>query len=152
MAAPASCPNDSYHCWLEGSRSKSADWGLATIAWATTYAQSWALDRLASAPATWDSRLLIRDMPNVHSCPRQPLAITYKLGEESLRFTGGFLGNGCIHPRDWVGHLNRDERWRRRSPWHILNTCMKFEQLDKKLPRITTFHCDLHTNGQCHWE
>ena len=31
-------------------------------------------------------------------------------------FTGGSSGNGCIYPRDWVGHLNRDERRRRRSP------------------------------------
>ena len=33
-------------------------------------------------------------------------------GEETLRFTGGSSFNGCIHPRDWVGHLNRDERRR----------------------------------------
>ena len=71
------------------------------------------LDRLASVTATWDSRPHAPDMPNVRSCPRQHLAITHKLGEETLRLTAGSSGNGCIHPRDWVGHLNRDERRRR---------------------------------------
>ena len=43
------------------------------------------------------------------------LAITHKLGEESLQLSGGSLGNGYIHPRDWVGHLNWDEQRRRRK-------------------------------------
>ena len=38
------------------------------------------------------------DMPNVRSCPRQHLAIIHKLGEETLRLTGGSSGNGRIHP------------------------------------------------------
>ena len=52
----------------------------------------------------------------------QHVAITHKLGEETTRFTGRSLGNGCIHPRDWVGHLNRDERrqWRRREILDVL--------------------------------
>ena len=76
----------------------------------------WHWDRPASVPATWDSRQhrpRAPDMPNIHSCLRQHLAISHKLGEETLRLTGGSLGNGCIHPRDWIGHLNRDERRRR---------------------------------------
>ena len=60
-----------------------------------------------------DSKPHTPDMPNVRSCPRQHLAITHKPGEETLRFTGGSSGNGCIHPRYWVGHLSRDERRRR---------------------------------------
>ena len=49
---------------------------------------------------------------------RHNLTITHKLGEETLRFTGGgSSGKGCIHLRDWVGHLNWDE-WQRRRNRH----------------------------------
>ena len=66
-----------------------------------------------SASATWDRRPHTPDMPNVPSCPRHHLAITHKLGEETLwvHWSGVSSGNVCIHPRDWAGHLNRDERW-----------------------------------------
>ena len=43
-------PTTAIICWLEGSRSKSSDWGLVPIAWTTTYTHSLALDRLASVP------------------------------------------------------------------------------------------------------
>ena len=70
--------------------------------------------RVSPQHETADNRPHTPDMPNVRSYPRQHLAITHKLGEETLRFTGGSSGNGCIHLRDWVGHLNRDERRRKR--------------------------------------
>ena len=57
------------------------------------------------------------------SCPRQHLAIAHKLEEETLRLTGWSSGNDCIHPRDWVGNLNREERRRRRNH-QCSSTCM----------------------------
>ena len=62
----------------------------------------WTDWRVSLQHGTADSRPHTPDMPNVRCCPRPHLVITHKLGEETLRFTGGSSGSGCIHPRDWV--------------------------------------------------
>ena len=65
----------------------------------------WTDWRVSLQHGTADSRPHTPDMPNVRS-PRHHLVISHKLGEEILQLTEGSSGNGCIHPRDWVGHLN----------------------------------------------
>ena len=115
---PASCPNDSYHLLtlreqVKIFRLRTGHNRLNHHHLHTQFGIGQTGD-VSLQHGTADSRPHTQDMPNVRSCPRQHLAITHKLGEETLRFTGGSSGNGCIHPRDWVRHLNRDE-WRRRK-------------------------------------
>ena len=80
---------------------------------------------------------LVAEMPNVRSCPRQHLAITCKPGETILRLTGGSSGNSCIHPRDLLGHLNRDEEEEEVCTfWHKSTSSAQLHKTDDKQLKV----------------